>query len=170
MRLTSPPPSWPSSKLRLAFSRHYDGVRWSWKRSFRGSLHADLPQSCVLHIAVVESSIQLLYNLTRCPLRHRSSSNAYNVHLILVCLINVTPTPVVQSNQTPCSAPGSCRLCPILHRPHLLEVLYDSHIRIHVAIYAVLHAWLLTAVKAAGGDLACDALAEASAPSVSTSQ
>jgi len=48
-----------------------------------------------------------------------------------------------------------------LHRSHLLQVLDDGHVGIHVAVDAVLHAGLLRSVESSGGDLAGDALAEA---------
>ena len=48
----------------------------------------------------------------------------------------------------------------ILH-PHLLEVLDDSHVGVHVAVDAVLHAGVLVAGERAGGHAAGDALFEA---------
>lgn len=50
-----------------------------------------------------------------------------------------------------------------LHRSHLLQVLDDGHVGVHVAVNAVLHARLLRSVESSGGDLASDALAEAAA-------
>ena len=49
-----------------------------------------------------------------------------------------------------------------LQRPHLLQVLDDGHVGIHITVDAVLHAGFLAAVKLALRDPAGDALAEAS--------
>lgn len=51
-------------------------------------------------------------------------------------------------------------ILPSLH-PHLLQVLDDSHVGIHVAVDAVLHAGVLVALERAGGHAAGDALLEA---------
>lgn len=51
-------------------------------------------------------------------------------------------------------------ILPRLH-PHLLQVLDDSHIGIHVAVDAVLHAGVFVALEGTGGHAAGDALLEA---------
>lgn len=52
-------------------------------------------------------------------------------------------------------------LFPLDSRPHLLEMSEHSHVGIHEAVHAVLHAGLFVSVELSGADLAGDALSEA---------
>ena len=59
----------------------------------------------------------------------------------------------------PCLPPKLKLISP--QRPHLLQVPYDGHIRVHIPIHAVHHARLFAAVELAGADFGGDAFAEA---------
>ena len=90
------------------------------------------------------------------------------------CTTVYTPSMRIQQQQGLYRLRASSRLFPpsirIVHcrerkssplHPHLLQMPDDSHVGVHVAVDAVLHAGVLVALQRAGGHAAGDALLEA---------
>ena len=113
------------------------------------SLHAH-----ALHIYTAHVRSLLLpstpMNLCQCILLH--------CFIIICCTFHVPSHPLAMLND-----PHPINLVPaiVLQCPHLLQMLDDSHIRIHETIHAVAHARFFATVESAGGDFRGDAFAEA---------
>lgn len=129
-----------------------------------------IQSTSVLNLSMPECVTPLLYRATVCGDQICKHVQSHASHSSQRAARNNMPPDILLGHPTATAAaiPAAILfvvlervLFPLDSRPHLLEMSEHSHVGIHEAVYAVLHAGLFVSVELSGADLAGDALSEA---------